>query len=115
VTKLTNDYLGISLLSTSYKILSDILLRLSLCIDEIIGNHQCGCRCNRSTPDQIFCIRQILEEKWEYNETVHELFMDFKKAYDSVRREVSCSILTEFGVPMNVVRLIKMCLNEIYG
>jgi hypothetical protein len=23
-------------------------------------------------------------EKWEYNETVHQLFIDFKKAYDSV-------------------------------
>jgi hypothetical protein len=27
-------------------------------------------------------------EKWEYNEIVHQLFIDFKKAYDSVRREV---------------------------
>ena len=36
----------------------------------------------------IFCIRQIPEKKWEYNEAVHQLFIDFKKAYDSVRREV---------------------------
>jgi hypothetical protein len=29
----------------------------------------------------------------EYRETVHQLFIDFKKAYDSVRREVSyCAI-----------------------
>jgi hypothetical protein len=47
------------------------------------------------------------------NETVCQLFIDFKKAYDSVRREVSYNILTEFGVPMKVVRLIKMCLDEI--
>jgi hypothetical protein len=46
---------------------------------------------NRSANDQIFCIRQILEKKWEYNETVHQLFIDFKKAYDSVRREVQYS------------------------
>jgi hypothetical protein len=26
-------------------------------------------------------------EKLEYNESVHRLFIDFKKAYDSVRRE----------------------------
>jgi hypothetical protein len=50
-------------------------------------------------------------KKWEYNETVHQLFLDFKKAYDSVRREVLYNILTEFGVPMKLVRLIKMCLN----
>jgi hypothetical protein len=37
---------------------------------------------NRSTTDHIFCIRQILEKKLEYNEAVHQLFIDFKKAYD---------------------------------
>jgi hypothetical protein len=36
----------------------------------------------------MFCIRQILEKKLEYNEAVHQLFINFKKAYDSVRREV---------------------------
>jgi hypothetical protein len=49
---------------------------------------------------------------WEYNETVHQLFIDFKKAYDSMRREVLYNILIEFGVPLKLVRLIKMCLNE---
>jgi hypothetical protein len=43
-------------------------------VDEIIGDHQCGFRCNRSTTDKIFCIRQILEKKLEYNEVVHQLF-----------------------------------------
>jgi hypothetical protein len=28
----------------------------------------------------------ILERKWKYNGTVYQLFIDFKKAYDSVRR-----------------------------
>jgi hypothetical protein len=77
------NYRGISLLSASYKTLSNILLsRLTPHVDEIIGDHQCGFRRNRSTTDQIFCIRQILEKKWEYNRTVHQLFTDFSKAYD---------------------------------
>jgi hypothetical protein len=41
--------------------------------------------------------------------------MDFKKAYDSVRREVLCNIIIEFGVPVKLVRLIKMWLNETYS
>jgi len=53
-------------------------------------------------------------EKWEYNGTLHMLFIDFEKAYDSVRREVLYSILIEFGIHMKLVRLIKMCLNETY-
>jgi hypothetical protein len=110
------NYRGISLLSTSYQILSNAFLsRLSPYVYEIIGVHQCEFRQNKSTTDQIFCIRQILEKKWKYNETIHKQFIDFKKAYDSMRREVLYNILTEFGVPMKLVRLIKMCLNETYN
>jgi len=61
------------------------------------------------------CIRQILENKWEYNEEVHQLFIDFKKAYDSVSREVLYKILIEFGIPRKLVRLIKMNLTETYS
>ena len=68
-----------------------------------------------SKTDHIFCIRQILEKKWEYNEAVHQLSVDFKKAYDSVRREVLYNILIEFWIPRKLVRLIKMCLTETYS
>jgi hypothetical protein len=57
---------------------------------------------------------QILVKKWEYNETVHQLFVDFKKAYDSVMWEVLYNILIEFWVAKKPVRLIKMCLNKTY-
>jgi len=46
---------------------------------------------------------------------VHQLFIDFKKVYDSFRREVLYSILIKFGIPMKLIRLIKMCLNETYS
>jgi hypothetical protein len=70
---------------------------------------------DRSTADHIFCICQILEKICDYNEAVHQLFVDFKKAYDSVRMEVLYNILIEFGIPMKLVRLIKMCLTETYS
>jgi len=111
-----NNYRGISLLPATYKILSNILLsRLIPYAKEIIGNHQCGFRRNRSTIDHIFCIRQILEKKWEYNKEVHHLFIDFKKVWDSIRREVQYKILIEYGIPRKFVRLIKMSLTETYS
>jgi len=86
--------MGLTLLSITYKIISNILLsRLTPYAEEIIGDHQCGFRCIRSTTDH----------------------RDFKKAYDSVRRVVLCNIVIEFGIPMKLVRLIKMCLNETYS
>jgi hypothetical protein len=48
-------------------------------------------------------------------QTIHQLFVEFKKAYDSVRRDVLYKILIEFGIPMKLVRLIKTCLNETYS
>jgi hypothetical protein len=85
-------------------LLSVLLSGLSQYIDERIGDHQCGFRRNRSTTYQILCNR-------EYNETVHQLFVDLKKAYHSVGREVLYKILIEFGVPMKLVRMNRMCLN----
>jgi len=70
-------------LSDTYKILPSIILsKLIRDAEEIIGDHQCGLQCSGSTTGQIFCIHQILEKKWEFNEAVHQLFIDFKKAYD---------------------------------
>jgi hypothetical protein len=95
-----SNYRGISLLLTLYKILSNILLsRLIPYADEIIGDYQCGFRRNKLMTDQIFYIRQILEKNWKYNSTVHQLFIDFKKAYDSIRREALYNILIGFGIP----------------
>jgi hypothetical protein len=52
--------------------------------------------------------------KLGYHETVHQISINFKKAYDSVRMEVLYSILTEFRIAMKLVRLIKTCLNKTY-
>jgi hypothetical protein len=61
--------------------------------------------------DQTY-IHQLLEKKWAYNGTVHRLLIDFKKAYDSVKREALYNILIEFGIPMKLAGLLKMCLTR---
>ncbi|KAJ4435328.1 hypothetical protein ANN_17938 [Periplaneta americana] len=62
----------------------------------------------------IIVSRNVLK-KWKYKGTVHQSFIDFKKVYDSVKREVLYDILIEFGIPKKLVRLIKMCLSETYS
>jgi hypothetical protein len=61
-----NNYNGISVLSTLHKMLLNILLS---------GGSSVLVLTYRSTADWIFCILQILYKKWEYNETVHQLFI----------------------------------------
>jgi hypothetical protein len=66
-----SNYRGVSLLSTTYKILSNILLSRLTPYADIIGDYQCGFRRHRSTSDHVFCTRQMPEKKWECNEVVH--------------------------------------------
>ena len=59
---------------------------------------------------------KYLSKKWEYSDLVHQILVNFKKAYDSVRREFLNNILLiEFGITLKLVKLIKMCLNKTYS
>jgi hypothetical protein len=58
---------------------------------------------------------RFFTEKMEHNGAVHQLFIDFKKACDSVKKKVLINILLEFCIRKKLVRLIKMCLNETYS
>jgi len=54
----------VTLLSTTYTILSNILLlKLTPYVNEIMGDHQYSFIHKTSTSDQIFCIRHMLEKK----------------------------------------------------
>jgi hypothetical protein len=90
------------------------LSSISLYPHEITGGHQCGFRSNRSATDLMCSIRQIIWKKWVQNEAVHQLFIDVKKAYDLVRKEVLYNIIFEFGIPLKI-EWPKKCLNETYN
>jgi len=46
-----------------------------------------------------FAFVKYLRKKWEYKKAVHRLFIDFKKAYDSVGRDILYIILIKFRYP----------------
>jgi len=51
---------------------------------------------------------KYLRKKCKYIEAVQQLFIEFKEDYDSVRRDILYNTLIEFGIPIKLVRLIKM-------
>jgi hypothetical protein len=58
-----------------------------------------------------FCIRRLME-KIGVQLGRHQLFIGFKKIYDSVRKEVLYIVFIKFGVSKDRVRLVKMPLKE---
>jgi endonuclease/exonuclease/phosphatase family metal-dependent hydrolase len=106
-----SNHRGIGVLNVAYKILSKtICSRLKPHMDNTIRNYQCGFRPGKSTIDQIFTLRQILEKTREYNITRHHLFIDFKAAYDSIERSKLFSAMADFNFPQKLINLSKMIL-----
>ena len=108
-----NNYRGISVLSASHKFLWNILLpRITPYAIEIIGEYQCRFRRNRSNVDLIFSTRQTLENKWDNSNEVYQLFIDFEKIYDSIKRESLYDIPIKFGGCTKKLGLIMICLDR---
>ena len=109
-----SNYRGISLLPSAYKVLSKILSsRLEPLAEAFLSEYQAGFRRQRSTSDQLFSIRQIVQKSYEMNVETHHLFIDFKAAYDSIDREGLWNIMAEFHFPHRMIRLLKATLARV--
>lgn len=79
------NYRGITLLNTMYKVLSLIILKmLQIFTDEVVGDYQSGFRKNKSKTDHILIIRKVMEKRYEFANDLHMIVVDYKKAYDSI-------------------------------
>ena len=108
---LCSNYRGISILNVAYKIFSSIFCeRLKPYLNNIIGSYQCGFRPGKSTTDQIFTLRRLLEKTLEFQIDTHHLFIDFKQAYDSISRESLFNTMRSFGIPSKLNRLCWLTL-----
>ncbi|PNF28690.1 hypothetical protein B7P43_G07879, partial [Cryptotermes secundus] len=107
-----SNYREISLLCIAYKIFSSILFnKLSPFVEGIIGDYQCGFRQGRSTNDQIFTIRQVLEKCNEFQTETH-LFIDFRSAYDSTERGSLFLAMEEMHIPRKLITLVRAAMRK---
>jgi len=82
-----NNWQGITLLSTPGKVFSRVLLnRLQDAVDRTLWDEQAGFRRGRSCIEQVFTLRNIIEQSLEHQQDLIINFIDFKKAFDSVYR-----------------------------
>jgi len=107
------NYRGIALGNAAYKILSYIILgKIKPYIEKVMGDYQNGFRDGRSVINNIFTLKIISEELWEYNQSVQYLFIDFQKAYDSIHRDTLWEFMKEFKIPTKLINMCKTCVQE---
>ena len=68
---------------------------------------QNGFRPGRGTSEALFSMRKLQELARDFQSPVHAAFVDFRKAFDSVNRDVLWQLLLARGVAPKLVDLIK--------
>ncbi|KAJ8397572.1 hypothetical protein AAFF_G00438480 [Aldrovandia affinis] len=103
-----NNWRGITLLCIPGKVFCSVLLqRLKTEVDNILREEQAGFRKGRSCSEQIFTLRNIIEQCLELQTTLIINYIDFKKAFDSVHRESLWQIVQLYGVPSKYVNIFR--------
>ena len=111
--KKTDNYRGISLTQVASKIYNRCLLnRIRPVIDKVLRPNQNGFRQGKSTISHILALHRIVEELKNYSKEAVVAFIDFRKAFDSIDREIMFLILNAYGIPPDIVDAIKVMYVE---
>ncbi|KAI8486591.1 hypothetical protein Bbelb_355660 [Branchiostoma belcheri] len=102
------NYRGITLIPIAAKIYNKLLLnRIVPAVDPLLRRNQNGFRRGRSTITQILSLRRIIEEMRRCNKDLVLLFVDFRRAFDSIDRNTMFEILHLYGIPPPIIEAIK--------
>lgn len=102
------NYRPISLISNIYKVFAKVILeRISLTLNESQPAEQAGFRKGFSTIDHIHTIKQLIQKYNEYNKQIYLAFIDYSKAFDSLRHQYIWRSLEQQGVQSNYIEILK--------
>ena len=103
-----SNYRAVTLLSVPGKVFARVLLgRIRYHLLAYQRPEQSGFTPKRSTIDRILALRILIERKREYQQRFLAVFVDLRKAFDSIDRESLWIILGLRGIPPGLVRLIS--------
>ena len=103
-----NNWRGITLLSVPSKIFCKIIThRITSAVDQVLREEQAGFRKGKGCVDQIFALRNIIEQCSEWQRQLYINFIDFQKAFDSIHRDSLWKIMRSYGIPSHIVNIIQ--------
>ena len=107
------NYRGISLLSLAGKVFCTIIqTRVQKKTEKTLSESQAGFRAGRSTEDQLFSLRQLVEKYTEIGSPLYCCYIDYQKVFDTVWQEGLWKAMEHFGYPSKIVRPLQ-ALNKI--
>ena len=102
------NYRPISLLSHIYKLFMTIIgSRITDDLYSCLPNSQAAYQPGRRTIEQIFALSQMIEKSIEFNKPLYMVFIDFTKAFDSIKLDKLWSILDKTPLNKNYINLLK--------
>ena len=104
---------SITLLDAAGKIMCTILTnRLNKILESEGLEMQNGFSPGRGTIDGSFCVRTMLKKRKEHGLETWAFFLDLVKAFDTVPRMALLRVLGKFGVPDQMVYMIRRMLSD---
>jgi len=92
-----------------YKVFIKIIQnRICQLLDESQSVDQAGFRKGFSTTDHLHTLNQIIEKYKEYNLVLYVAFVDYIKAFDSVKHNCLFQALLNQNIPSKYVRILRL-------
>lgn len=88
-----------------------LLNRLKHHLDPYMSEEQAGFRKDRSTIQQILILRLLAEKAKRNGKKIYNCFIDFQKAFDTIKHKIIWTVLRSYGVNNKLVVLLE----NIYG
>jgi len=102
------NYRGIRVLNIFSRLYGKIIKHvLEQEFSQMETEEQAGYRAGRSTIDNIFCLKQLIEKEMAVDQRLHLLFVDLEKACDSVPLKNLWKALEHYNISSSIIRAIK--------
>jgi len=84
-----------------------LLNRLQDAVERTLRDEQACFRRGHSCTEQVFTLRNIIEQSLEHQQDLIINLVDFKKPFDSVHRPSLWKILKFYGIPDRFINIFK--------
>lgn len=111
-----DNYRGVSLLSCVSKLYTSIMnARLTAWAEEnnILSESQAGFRKNYSTIDHMFTLYAAVTKQLQLKKKLYVAFVDFQKAFDTVKRDVLWNVLLKIGVKGRMFNMLRSMYSSV--